>query len=57
MKMPVKIVKIKFTKDIDIWGIIFKKGEVREFPIWLADYIIKYWNCAEIINEKEEKNK
>jgi hypothetical protein len=55
--MSVQIVKIKFTKDIDIWGIIFKKGEVREFPIWLADYIIKYWNCAEIINEKEEKNK
>ena len=47
-------VRIRFTKDADIWGIIFKKGEVRECPRWVADYIIKYWNCADIIEEKEE---
>ena len=53
--MSSPVVKIRFTKDVDIWGIVFKKGKVIEFPMWVADYIIKYWNCAEII-EKEDEN-
>jgi hypothetical protein len=47
------LVKIRFTKDADIWGIVFKKGEVREFPKWVANYIIQYWGCAEEIKEDE----
>jgi hypothetical protein len=44
---------IRFTKDTDIWGIVFKRGKMWRFPKWVADCVIPCWDYVKVI--KEEK--